>query len=219
MACSPRLNSGQPQRFETPAREKQAESRTRPTEQRQMEFKSSPPGARPRLSTWPIIRTVALKWRYTHLGNLQRKNSFGALTGPARQSPLVKAARRCNIVSLLLQRSHNERFLLLRFSLYGHRFNIIIGEFTGVDTHPAGTHSQYVKLIVGKASGVILGGEVAAGASTGEPDELHRSRHSSEDPASALFAAQIGTHPLLTAPPTAYPVIKAAESTMRGCGR
>jgi hypothetical protein len=28
----------------------------------------------------------------------------------------------------------------------------------------------------------------------------------------SLLTAQIGTHPLLTAPPTAYPLIKAAEA-------
>jgi hypothetical protein len=30
----------------------------------------------------------------------------------------------------------------------------------------------------------------------------------------SLFTAQIGTHPLLTAPPTAYPLIKAAEAAL-----
>jgi len=101
-------------------------------------------------------------------------------------------------------------------------FDIAIGTFTGVDKHPgtiAGTHSQYVKLIAGKASGVILGGEVVAGASTGELTNVIGLAIQAKIPISALFAAQIGTHPLLTAPPTAYPVIKAAESIMPGCGR
>ncbi|HEX32382.1 MAG TPA: pyridine nucleotide-disulfide oxidoreductase, partial [Candidatus Acetothermia bacterium] len=101
-------------------------------------------------------------------------------------------------------------------------FNITIGTFSGVDRHPGtlpGTHSQYVKLIVGKTSGVILGGEVVAGTSTGELTNFIGLAIQAKIPISALFAAQIGTHPLLTAPPTAYPVIKAAESIMRGCGR
>ena len=101
-------------------------------------------------------------------------------------------------------------------------FDITIGTFTGVDRHPGtmpGTHSQYVKLIVGKTSGVILGGEVVAGTSTGELTNFIGLAIQAKIPVSALFAAQIGTHPLLTAPPTAYPVIKAAESIMRGCGR
>jgi pyruvate/2-oxoglutarate dehydrogenase complex dihydrolipoamide dehydrogenase (E3) component len=101
-------------------------------------------------------------------------------------------------------------------------FNITIGTFSGVDRHPGtlpGTHSQYVKLIVGKTSGVILGGEVVAGTSTGELTNFIGLAIQAKIPISALFAAQIGTHPLLTAPPTAYPVIKAAESIMRGCGQ
>ena len=101
-------------------------------------------------------------------------------------------------------------------------FNITIGTFSGVDRHPGtlpGTHSQYVKLIVGKTSGVILGGEVVAGTSTGELTNFIGLAIQAKIPVSALFAAQIGTHPLLTAPPTAYPVIKAAESIMRGCGQ
>jgi hypothetical protein len=31
----------------------------------------------------------------------------------------------------------------------------------------------------------------------------------------AVLTSQIGTHPLLTAPPTAYPLIKAAENIAR----
>jgi len=101
-------------------------------------------------------------------------------------------------------------------------FNIAIGSFTGVDKHPGtipGTHSQFVKLIVGKDSGVILGGEVVAGPSTGELTNIIGLVIQAKIPASSLFTTQIGTHPLLTAPPTAYPVIKAAESVMRGCGQ
>lgn len=101
-------------------------------------------------------------------------------------------------------------------------FDITVGSFTGVDKHPGtlpGTHSQYVKLIVGKASGVILGGEVVAGASTGELTNFIGLAIQAKISASALFAAQIGTHPLLTAPPTAYPVIKAAQSIIRCCGQ
>ncbi len=31
----------------------------------------------------------------------------------------------------------------------------------------------------------------------------------------SILSSQIGTHPLLTAPPTAYPLIKAAENAAR----
>jgi len=101
-------------------------------------------------------------------------------------------------------------------------FSITIGTFTGVDKHPGaipGTHSQYVKLIVGKTSGVLLGGEVVAGMSTGELTNIIGLAIQAKIPISSLLTAQIGTHPLLTAPPTAYPVIKAAESIMRCSGQ
>ncbi len=99
-------------------------------------------------------------------------------------------------------------------------FNIVIGTFKGVDKHPGslpGTHSQFVKLIVGRESGVVLGGEVVGGASTGELTNIIGLAIEMRMPVSSLFAAQIGTHPLLTAPPTAYPIIKAAESALRSC--
>ncbi len=54
-------------------------------------------------------------------------------------------------------------------------FDIVTGIFEGVDKHPAvlpGTHRQTVKLIVSRESGVILGGEVVGGASTGEITNL-----------------------------------------------
>ena len=33
--------------------------------------------------------------------------------------------------------------------------------------------------------------------------------------ANTLLTAQIGTHPLVTAPPTAYPIIKAIENAVK----
>ncbi|MCK4514312.1 MAG: hypothetical protein KAU31_03590, partial [Spirochaetaceae bacterium] len=99
-------------------------------------------------------------------------------------------------------------------------FDIVVGTFKGVDKHPGslpGTHSQFVKLIVGRESGVVLGGEVVGGVSTGELTNIIGLAIEMRMPVSSLFAAQIGTHPLLTGPPTAYPIIKAAESALRGC--
>lgn len=97
-------------------------------------------------------------------------------------------------------------------------FNISIGTFAGVDRHPGTlpeTHSQFVKLIVAERSGVILGGEVVAGSSTGELTNFIGLAIQAKIPVTSLFGLQIGTHPLLTAPPTAYPVIKAAQSVMK----
>jgi NADPH-dependent 2,4-dienoyl-CoA reductase/sulfur reductase-like enzyme len=93
-------------------------------------------------------------------------------------------------------------------------FNIITGSFEGIDKHPGtlpGTHKQLVKLIVARESGVIIGGQVIGGASTGELINLIGLAIENRMTINSILTAQIGTHPLLTAPPTAYPLIKAAE--------
>ena len=93
-------------------------------------------------------------------------------------------------------------------------FDVITGSFTGIDKHPGtldGTHKQLVKLIVAKESGVVLGGEVVGGASTGELINAIGMIIQNRITISAILTMQIGTHPLLTAPPTTYPLIKAAE--------
>jgi len=93
-------------------------------------------------------------------------------------------------------------------------FDIITATFEGIDRHPGtlpDTQKQIVKLIVSKESGIILGGEIMGGKSTGELTNLIGFVIQNRMTVDALLTAQIGTHPLLTAPPTAYPLIKAAE--------
>ncbi len=97
-------------------------------------------------------------------------------------------------------------------------FDILTGTFEGVDRHPGtlpDTRKQVVKLIVSRESGMILGGEVMGGTSTGELTNLIGFIIQNRMTLDALLTAQIGTHPLLTAPPTAYPLIKAAEMIAR----
>lgn len=94
-------------------------------------------------------------------------------------------------------------------------FDIVTGVFEGIDRHPgslADTHKQYVKLIVGKESGVILGGEVYGGLSIGELTNTIGIIIQNRMSINSLLTAQIGTHPLLTASPAGYPLIKAAEN-------
>ncbi|MFO8033568.1 MAG: FAD-dependent oxidoreductase [Candidatus Bipolaricaulota bacterium] len=94
-------------------------------------------------------------------------------------------------------------------------FEIVVGSFTGVDKHPGtmpDTHPQFVKLIVAKDSGVLLGGEVVGGVSAGELINLIGLAIQNRMTVNSIVTAQVGTHPLLTAPPTAYPLIKAAEA-------
>ncbi len=97
-------------------------------------------------------------------------------------------------------------------------FDIVTGTFEGVDKHPGtlpGTHKQIIKLIAAKDSGVILGGEVVCGPSTGELVNIIGLIIQNGMTVNSVLTTQIGTHPLLTAPPTAYPIIKAAEMLVK----
>jgi NADH oxidase (H2O2-forming) len=93
-------------------------------------------------------------------------------------------------------------------------FDIVTGTFEGIDKHPGtlpGTHKQLVKLIVARESGIILGGEIIGGPSTGELINLIGLAVANQMTVESIMTSQVGTHPLLTAAPTAYPLIKAAE--------
>ncbi len=97
-------------------------------------------------------------------------------------------------------------------------FDVVSGSFTGVDKHPGtmpGVHKQTVKLIAAREGGLVLGGEVIGGTSTGELTNLIGFIIQNKMTVNNILTAQIGTHPLVTAPPTAYPLIKAAEAVAR----
>ncbi len=92
-------------------------------------------------------------------------------------------------------------------------FDIIAGSFEGMDKHPGslpGTHKQMVKLITGRESGVVLGGEVVGGLSVGELTNTIGFIIQNRMNVNSILTAQIGTHPLLTASPAGYPLLKAA---------
>lgn len=94
---------------------------------------------------------------------------------------------------------------------------VVTGLFEAPDRHPGklpDTHTQMVKLIVAKNSGVIIGGEVIGGVSAGELTNVIGLAIENRMTVSALLTSQIGTHPCLTASPAAYPLIKAAEIIM-----
>ncbi len=96
-------------------------------------------------------------------------------------------------------------------------FDFVTGIFEGVDRHPGAlndSHPQRVKLVVGKESGVILGGEVSGGLSIGELTNTIGIIIQSHMSIYSLLTTQIGTHPLLTASPAGYPLIKAAEAAL-----
>jgi len=94
------------------------------------------------------------------------------------------------------------------------KFDIITGSFTGVDRHPGcleDATQQIVKLIIQKKSGAVLGGEVYGGKSVGELINVIGFAIQADMTINDLLVAQIGTQPMLTASPAAYPLIKAAE--------
>ena len=93
-------------------------------------------------------------------------------------------------------------------------FDVIVGKFEGVDRHPgmlSNPHKQIVKLIAGRENGVILGGEVMGGSSAGELINIIGLIIQNKMNVNSLMTVQIGTHPMLTASPAAYPLVKAAE--------
>jgi pyruvate/2-oxoglutarate dehydrogenase complex dihydrolipoamide dehydrogenase (E3) component len=93
-------------------------------------------------------------------------------------------------------------------------FDIVSGSFEGIDKHPGtlpNTNKQIIKLIAARDSGIILGGQVVGGPSTGELTNLIGLSIQNKMTVNSILTAQIGTHPLVTAAPTAYPLIKAAE--------
>lgn len=97
-------------------------------------------------------------------------------------------------------------------------FDIITGTFKGINRHPgklSDTHEQIVKLIVGKESGIILGGEVLGGLEVGELTNTIGFIIQNRMDVYTLMTSQIGTHPLLTASPAGYPLLKAAEIVMK----
>jgi len=103
---------------------------------------------------------------------------------------------------------------LTEFYALREGFDIVVGAFEGIDKHPGSltdTNKQIVKLIVARESGIILGGEVIGGPSTGELTNILGLAIQNKMTINCLLTSQIGTHPLVTAPPTAYPIIKAAE--------
>jgi pyruvate/2-oxoglutarate dehydrogenase complex dihydrolipoamide dehydrogenase (E3) component len=91
-------------------------------------------------------------------------------------------------------------------------FDILTGVFEGMDKHPGtlpGAKKQFVKIIVGKESNIILGGEVIGGASVGELTNLIGMIIQNRMNLNSVLTCQIGTHPLLTPSPAGYPLLKA----------
>ncbi|EJF06282.1 pyruvate/2-oxoglutarate dehydrogenase complex, dihydrolipoamide dehydrogenase component [Thiovulum sp. ES] len=97
-------------------------------------------------------------------------------------------------------------------------FDYVVGEFTGIDKHPGtlpGTEKQSVKLIVMRRDGVLVGGQITGGQSSGEMINLIALMIENRMSIYSILNLQLATHPLLTSGPTSYTIIKAVEEINR----
>ncbi len=95
---------------------------------------------------------------------------------------------------------------------------MIIGSFKGINRHPAkmpGTREQYVKLIVSRYSGQVLGGQVIGGDEVGEIINLIGNIIESGRSVYSVMSMQVATQPMLTGAPTNYPLIMAATMAIK----
>ena len=92
--------------------------------------------------------------------------------------------------------------------------DIIVATFEGVDKHPTtmpNASKVMVKLIATKKSKTVIGGQIYGGIEGGEMINVISLIIENKMNIYALLHLQVATHPMLTAAPTAYPIIKAAE--------
>ena len=96
-------------------------------------------------------------------------------------------------------------------------FEIVVGKAEAPDKHPAtlpGMSKITVKLIFSKQSGILMGGQVEGGTSAGEIINIIGMAIQKRVSFSELETFQMATHPYLTAPPTMYPLVLAAQDAV-----
>ncbi|KLO21533.1 FAD-dependent pyridine nucleotide-disulfide oxidoreductase [Marinitoga sp. 1197] len=96
-------------------------------------------------------------------------------------------------------------------------FDVIVGRAEVVDRHPgkfADASKIIMKLIFSKECGLLLGAQIVGGKSVGEIINIISLAIQKEVNVKDLLTMQIGTHPLLTAAPTVYPLSIAAEQAL-----
>jgi NADH oxidase (H2O2-forming) len=97
-------------------------------------------------------------------------------------------------------------------------FDVVTGEAEAPDRHPAGMpggSKMWVKLVVNKVNGELVGGTVRGGPSAGELINTISACIQSRMRANDIAVFQIGTHPAVTASPIAYPLVNAAEMALK----
>lgn len=98
---------------------------------------------------------------------------------------------------------------------------VVIGEASAADTHPGGMPDSTmlkVKLVFSKNTGVLLGGTISGGKSTGEMVNVLSACILHRMTANDMVMFQMGTHPALTSSPIAYPIVSAACKTVLQIG-
>ncbi len=91
--------------------------------------------------------------------------------------------------------------------------NIVVGRAEAADTHPGGMPNSTmlkVKMIFAKDTGILVGGAVSGGKSTGEMINVISACILHRMTADDIVKFQMGTHPALTSSPIAYPIVTAA---------
>ena len=92
-----------------------------------------------------------------------------------------------------------------------------VGQGEAPNHHPGtlpNTEMIKVKLVFDQSSKILLGGQIAGPESVAEMINLIAVAVQQKMTARELANLQVATHPLITAPPTAYPIIKAAEMVL-----
>jgi pyruvate/2-oxoglutarate dehydrogenase complex dihydrolipoamide dehydrogenase (E3) component len=94
------------------------------------------------------------------------------------------------------------------------KIDFVTGEFEIINRHPAvlpGATKQKIKLVAMKRTGAVIGGQVVGGVESGELVNLIGLMVENKMTIYSIINLQFATHPLLTASPLAYPVVKSAE--------
>ncbi|MCD6116482.1 FAD-dependent oxidoreductase [bacterium] len=93
----------------------------------------------------------------------------------------------------------------------------VVGTAETFDRHPGklpGASKMFVKLLFSRYSHTLLGGEVKGGDSVGEIVNILSAMIQNQMTDMEIDTLQIGTHPLLTASPIAYPLINATADAI-----
>ena len=94
---------------------------------------------------------------------------------------------------------------------------IVVGVSEAPNHHPGtlpNTSLIKMKLVFEKSSKTLIGGQVSGPENTAEMINIIAVAIQKKMTAQELANLQVATHPLITAPPTAYPIIKAAEMVL-----